>query len=77
MSSIELKEKLIDKIRQTNDQVLLDELSALMELQEPEAIYLLTDHQKKAITEAREQIAKGDYLSNEQADKEVDEWLNQ
>jgi hypothetical protein len=75
MSTTSLKEKLIDKIRQTADEALLEEISNLIELQEPDSIYVLNSDQKKAIEEAKEQISKGDFISNEEADNHIDEWL--
>jgi len=38
-------------------------------------IYELNSKQNSAIVEAREQI-KNDYLTNEEASQEIDEWLN-
>ena len=39
-------------------------------------IYKLSDEQKSAISESRQQIKNGQFLTDEQADKEIDEWLN-
>lgn len=77
MPVTDIKEKLINKIKETNDPLLLEEVSALFELQEPESIYEVNDAQKKKIEEAREQIKNKQTLSNEQADKDIDEWLNE
>lgn len=71
----ELKTKLIDKIRQTDDEALLKELSNLMEMQEPEGVYMLDEKQKVAVTEARAQISSGEFLTEEEADKEITELL--
>lgn len=76
MSALDIKEKLINKIRETNDPLLLEEVSALFELQEPESIYDVNDAQKKKIEEARDQIKNKQTLSDEQAEKDTDEWLN-
>jgi hypothetical protein len=46
---------------------------ALKELAET---YKLNAEQRSAIAEDREQIKNGDFLTNEQADQEIDEWLN-
>lgn len=75
MPNTSLKDKLISKIKETNDPVILEEVSRLFELQEPESIYHLNEEQKKAIDEAKEQIKNGQTLSEEQADKDTDEWL--
>lgn len=76
MTVTDIKEKLINKIKETNDPHLLEEISALFELQEPESIYELNDTQKKRIEEAKEQIKNKQTLSDEQANKDTDEWLN-
>lgn len=76
MQQTDIKEKLINKIKETNDPHLLEEISALFELQEPESVYEVNDAQKKKIEEAREQIKNNQTLSGQQADKDTDEWLN-
>jgi hypothetical protein len=76
MSSTDIKEKLITKIKETNDPHLLEEISALFELQEPESVYEVNEGQKKKIEEAREQIKNKQTMSDIKTDKETDEWLN-
>jgi len=39
-------------------------------------IYRLSDNHKTAIDTAINQIENGDFLTNEQSNKEIDEWLN-
>jgi hypothetical protein len=39
-------------------------------------VYKLSNEQKSAIAEARQQIKGGQFLSDEQANNEIDEWLN-
>ncbi len=72
-----LKEKLINKIKEIDDPAILEEVSNLFELQESETIYKVNEKQGKSIEEAKEQIKNKQTLSNEQADKEADEWLNE
>lgn len=69
-----LKDKLINKIKEINDPAILEEVSNLFELQEPETVYQTNDKQKKAIEEAMEQIKKKETLTEDQADKDTDEW---
>lgn len=71
-----LKGKLINKINETNDPFLLEEISNLFELQESQTIYEVTDLQKKAIEESREQIIKKETLTDDEAKNDIDEWLN-
>lgn len=74
---MELRKRLIDKIQKTKDERILEEAYRLLELEtEDIEIYRLNDDQKKAISEARQQIKNGQFLTEEQANKEIDEWLN-
>lgn len=77
MTSIELKNKVISKIRQVNDEEILKEIYKLLDdsLEDLDAMMLSENH-KNAIEIAKAQIENGEYLSNEQANKEMDEWLN-
>ena len=76
MSSADLKEKLINKIQETDDKALLEELSVLFELQEPDTVYELNDEQKNKIKTGQEQIKSNQFLTDEEANKDVDQWLN-
>jgi hypothetical protein len=77
MSTIELRKRLIDKIQKTDNEDLLAEAYRLLELEtEDIEIYKLNNDQRKAITEARQQIKSGQFLTDEQSNKEIDEWLS-
>ena len=77
MSTVEIRKRLIDKIQNIQDGRILEEAYRLLELDTEDAdIYKLNNSQKEAITVARKQIKKGQFLTEEQANKEVDEWLN-
>jgi hypothetical protein len=77
MSTAELRKKLIEKINETKDENLLEVAYRLLESEaEDSEIYKLSSEQKNVVHESQEQIKKGDFLSNEQSDKEIDEWLN-
>ena len=77
MTINDLKHKLITKIHQTNNSGLLEEMYRLLSVDESEFDILeLTPEQKTAIETAQEQYRKGLYLSQEQADIEIDKWLD-
>ncbi len=77
MSTIELQKRLIEKIRLTDDEHLLEEAFRLLEIEiEGSDVYMLYDKQKEAIEEGRKQISKGEFLTNEGSNKEIDEWLS-
>jgi len=77
MSTIELRKLLIEKIQLTDDDKLLEEASRLLEVAIEESdVYILNDKQKEAIAEGRKQIINGEYLTDEESNKEIDEWLS-
>ncbi len=77
MSTIELRRRLIDKIQKTDNEGLLAEVYRLLELEtEDIEIYKLNNDQRKAISEARQQIKSGQFLTDEQSNKEIDKWLS-
>lgn len=76
MSEIELRKRLIEKIKITEDKKLLEEAYRLMEMdvEDPE-IYRLNDDQKASVEESKAQIKDGKYLSDDKANNDIDEWL--
>jgi hypothetical protein len=76
MSTIELRKKLIERIQETDNKRLLEEAYRLLEMEIEELeVYKLSDEQKMAVNESREQIRKGSSLTNEQANSDIEEWL--
>jgi len=77
MSTLELKEKLIGKILQTESRTLLNEVLSYLKLEDDGSeVVKITPQQKKAIREGLEDFKNGRVLTDEQADKEIQEWLN-
>jgi GTP-binding protein EngB required for normal cell division len=78
MSTIELKEKLIDKIQHTDDEHILAEVNRLLGIEndyESNDVFIFSEAEKIKIEEARLQIKNGNFLTHEEANKEIDEWL--
>jgi uncharacterized membrane-anchored protein len=69
------KERLIEKINQTDDQKTLEEVYRLLDINFDDEVYVLSEEQKSAINEAEEQIKNGQFLTSEQAHKQTAEWL--
>jgi len=77
MSTVELRKRLIDKIQKTDNENLLEEAYRLLEIETEDIdIYKLSDEQRKAINEGKQQIKNGQSLTDDQANKEIDEWLS-
>lgn len=63
------------QINNIEDELLLQEVSRLIDTGEDESdIYYFTKEERDAVEEARKQYARGEYLSNEEANKLFDEW---
>lgn len=76
MKTAEIREKLIREINSSHNKNLLEELYRYLDREnKTQKTYNLSDEQKLAIEEAREQINNGDYLTSEEANQEIDEWL--
>lgn len=76
MSTIELKERLIEKIQTTTNNSILEEVYRLLEIENRDLeVYLFTDEEKEKINLTRAQVKTGKYLTNDEANKEIDQWL--
>jgi hypothetical protein len=73
MTTTEIKQKLIEKIESCQDEEVLREAMRILHIEEESrGVYHLSPEQKSAVAEAREDIKKGDYLSDKEANKEID-----
>jgi len=76
MTVTELKKRLIGKINQSENNEILEEMYRLIENEESDnSIYELSNEQINAVEEAQKQFKNGQFLKSEQADKEIEEWL--
>jgi hypothetical protein len=76
MTPIEIKQRLIDRIKETTDNSLLEELYGILSKENDDStIYMLSEQQKVAIRESRKDIENGRVITHEQANAEIEEWL--
>jgi hypothetical protein len=75
MFAVEMKKRIFDKIQIMQDEGILGEILRLLNLatEEPE-IYHLNHELKLAVSKARQQIKNDNFLTVEQAKKEIDEF---
>lgn len=73
--STEEKQKLIERIAQTDDQVLLSEIGRMLEIAQADHIYELSEDQLDHIKVAQDQIKDGHTLSHQDAMRETEKWL--
>ncbi len=72
----DLKHKFVNKISLSKNNQLLEEMYRLLTNDDSDMDILeLNQEQTKMIENAREQYRNGQFLSQKQADEEIDEWL--
>ena len=77
MTTIELKDILIHKIAAINDKSFLAAMNTIIDTKSEKLIYRTTPEQKQRIKLAQEQIARGEAISNDQVEADVDKWLSE
>ena len=76
MSIQELQEKLIAKIKNTKQDYILEEASRLLEFEETSGhIYNLNAEQQQLIDRSLKEIESGEFFTDEEVQKESEEWL--
>jgi len=76
MTHSDLKTRVLEGIENTRNTDLLEEILRLLDLESQYLkVYELNEAQTNAINKSREQIEKGQTLTNEEAIDEIDKWL--
>lgn len=75
MSIIELQKKLIEKINKTDDAALLEDIYNFIGADEEIGIHQLSNKQLATIEQSQQQIKDGNHFTNDEVNKEIDEWL--
>ena len=76
MSSQEMKNKLIDKIQLTDDDNILEEVYRILDVSTQEVdMFILSDDQTASIDEGLRDYEEGRFLTNDEANREIEEWL--
>lgn len=76
MSTLELQEKLIEKIKTTKEDYVLEEVYRLLEFEENvDQIYILNAEQQRLIDISLKEFENGEYFTDEEVQKETNEWL--
>lgn len=77
MTTVELKNILIQRIAGINDKSFLTAINTIVETKSESTIYKTTPEQRERIKVGLAQIAKGESFTNEQVEKEIDKWLKE
>jgi len=77
MTTIELKDILIHKIAAINNKSFLAAMNTIIDTKSEKLIYRTTTEQRQRIKEGQEQLARGESLSNDQVEADIDKWLSE
>lgn len=75
MTAIALKKYLVSRINLIDDDSVLDKIKKIVEKEEK--VYVLSDYQLDKLAKSRKQIEDGNFLTQDEMDKKVEEWLNE
>jgi predicted transcriptional regulator len=77
MSTAELKEKLIAQINSPDNDELLSEISTMLyiESKSVNGVYQMSEAEREAVEDGLNQIKNGQWISNEEANRQIEEWL--
>jgi hypothetical protein len=86
MSTIELKNLLISKISEIDDEVFLSAINTILDSksksiesynQDLEKIIILSEQQKKEIQNSQKEYLEGNYFDNDSVNEEMERWLRE
>lgn len=76
-SELKIKSDLLNKINELDDIRIIKEIKKFLDFELDEKIYKLNQAQQNRIQEARTEYKNSQTLTEEQANNEIDEWLNE
>jgi hypothetical protein len=77
MNTLELKQKIIDKLKSVDDVDLLKQIIHLLQPLDPNEIKHLNENELEMAKESEEDIEFKNAISEEQLDKEDPEWITE
>ena len=76
MITLELRHIINEHLSHIDDVSFLNAIKIIIESKASDGIYKLSDYQKDRINMAREQLKKGQTISNDDIQEEIDQWLS-
>jgi hypothetical protein len=77
MSTAELKTDLINRIANTEEPGIIEELLKLLDFELDNETYKLNPQQQQRLSEAKSEYFSGNVISEQQADEAIDQWLSE
>ena len=77
MTTAEIKIDLINRISNTKESHIIEELRKLLDFELSNEAYQLNPQQLQRLSEAKAEYLSGNVLSEQQADEAIEQWLNE
>jgi len=77
MSTLELKNALIQRIAEIEDKSFLQAIKTILDAKAESKTLQLTPEITNEIIESKQEIEKGLFIENNLLEKEIEEWLNE
>ncbi len=77
MTTIDIKNILIQKINEINDVSFLQAIKTIVESKAEKEVLMLTAEQKHAIIASQNDIDNGNFVGQSELDEKVAKWLNE
>ena len=77
MSTIELKNALVQRIAEIEDKSFLQAIKTILDAKAESKTLQLTPEITNIIMESKQEIEKGLFIENDLLEKETEEWLNE
>lgn len=77
MTTVQMKSHLMQRIAVIDDKSFLSAIMTIVDTKTEAKIYYTTPEQKLKIKEAQNDFETGQVYSNEEVEKEMDQWLNE
>ncbi|HPW66930.1 MAG TPA: hypothetical protein PLY32_02030 [Salinivirgaceae bacterium] len=76
MNTVELRHVIAEYLSHIDDASFLNAIKTIIESKVSEGTYKLSDYQKQRVENGREQLKKGQTISNKSLKLEINQWLN-
>lgn len=77
MNTSDLKIDLINRITQLKEARIIEEIQKILDFELDQNEYILTTEQKERVAEGREEYRNKAYLTEDQANQDIEQWLKE
>jgi predicted transcriptional regulator len=77
MTTIELKKSIIQRIAEIEDSEFLKAIKTIIDSNQAETVFKVTEPMKKDIETGQQQIREGNYTTHDELEKEIIAWLKE